>query len=254
MDATKSESLVRDTRISEFVRAAEASGSCKRPRRLASYFKYLVSPIEPVKRVLDIGGGAGTLSVFSSFWFDAEEVVCLEPGAAGSNDSMFRQFSALKDAAGLGDRVRMDDSTLQDFVAQEPFDLVILHNSVNHLDESAVFHLHEDATARARYAEHCNLVARMTTPGGSLIVADCSPRNLFASLGLHNPFAPTIDWDIHQPPELWANLFEEAGFSDPKIRWTGISRAGPLVSAMVRNRACAYCLNSHFALTMKKSS
>lgn len=39
-------------------------------------------------------------------------------------------------------------------------------------------------------------------------------------LGIRNPWAPSIEWNKHQPPGVWARLLENAGFRDPRIRWT----------------------------------
>jgi SAM-dependent methyltransferase len=238
----------------EFVRAAHQSKAVQRPRRLATYFTYLLKPVESADRVLDIGGGAGSLSIFAAIRLNAQDVVCLEPNAAGSNDSMMANFAALQAKSGLADRVRLDRRPLESLVSEEPFDLVMLHNSINHLNESAVPHLGVSSEARDAYLEYLTKVAKLAKPGGWLVVADCSPKNLFARLEIRNPVAPTINWSLHQPPELWADLLRAVGFSSPKIRWTGVSRLGAIGSILTRNRPIAYCLNSHFALTMRRSA
>lgn len=230
---------------------AEQSGAVVRPRNLARYFAYLLRAVPGARTVLDVGGGMGALSFFSALWFEAEEVVCLEPGAAGSNDKMLDAFSALQASAGTGDRVRLEPAALEDYEPPRPFDLVLMHNSINHLDEESVSELHRSAEARSAYLRHLERIAALTAPGGTLVIADASPDNLFARLGVHNPFAPTIEWHIHQPPDLWAQLLSDVGFAGPKIRWTGINRLGPL-TVLTRNKPVTWCLNSHFALTMRR--
>ena len=37
-----------------------------------------------------------------------------------------------------------------------------------------------------------------------LVVCDCSNSNFFARLNISNPFAPAIEWQKHQRPEVWS--------------------------------------------------
>jgi hypothetical protein len=102
------------------------------------------------------------------------------------------------------------------------------------------------------YAKLFRQLSDVTAPGGHVIVVDCSPHNFFASIGMPNPFAPTIEWQKHQTPETWAKLLSAPGFTDPNISWltfNGLGRAG---RALLGHKTIAYLLRSHFRLEMRK--
>ncbi len=50
----------------------------------------------------------------------------------------------------------------------------------------------------------------------TLIISDCKNQNLFYSLGITNPLMKTIEWEKHQPPEVWANIAGKFGYK--KVR------------------------------------
>ena len=145
--------------------------------------------------------------------------------------------------------------TLEDYDGKDgPFDIILLHNAINHLDEAACIHLHEGGAYRARYAAIAAKVAALAAPGGTLILSDCARRNFFPDvLGTPSPFARIIEWNKHQQPELWAQLFSSAGFARPKIRWASPNRLGA-VGMPLRVRAIQYFLTSYFVLTMTRAS
>ena len=149
--------------------------------------------------------------------------------------------------------VRFGAEAFQDWDPQgQRFDVVLMHASINHLDEEGCIHLHRDPGARQRYAKVFEKLAAISRPGASLVVVDCSRRNLFGDLGLTCPFAPTIEWQKHQPPELWAELLAAAGFGQARIRWNSLNALGPLGSALLGNRLGSYLTTSLFCLTMTR--
>jgi SAM-dependent methyltransferase len=203
------------------------------------------------KRVLDVGAGDGLHALYLACR-GAERVVALEPEAAGSRTGARQRFEQLAEQLGVSS-VELCPETFQDYDALgERFDIVFLHSSINHLDEEACIELHRSAVARGRYRPLFAKLASLTAPSGRLIAIDCSRRNLFARLPLTNPVARTIEWEKHQPPQLWASLLEEAGFRDPVIRWTtfnSLRRPGRL---LLGNAAAAWLLTSSFSLVMTK--
>lgn len=199
------------------------------------------------RSVLDIGGGGGVLS-FAAAHAGASRVVCLEPGAAGSSSRAADEF------AGLQRRfpdlpVRLDTRPFQEFEPDAPFDVVLLHNSINHLDEAACVDLRRSAEAREAYLTLFRRIARISAPGATLLISDCSPSNAFGMLGLRNPLAPTIEWHKHQPPSVWAALASEAGFGDPATYW---STFHPLAWPLLANSVGAFLTFSHFSLRLRR--
>ncbi len=220
---------------------------------LASYLDYLFAGISfEGKSMLDVGGGFGLFAFFAVLK-GAREVVVLEPKRSGSNTRIEDRFEVLRTRLGTGDRVRMLPVTLQEYESGgRPFDVVLLHNSVNHLNEEACRRLHRSEKAVAVYRGIFEKVASLTSSGGSVIIADCSRYNFFPMLGSRNPIVPMIEWDKHQPPGLWSRLAREAGLHEPKVRWTSPNRLGRIGRVFLGNRVAAFFLTSHFCLTLKK--
>ena len=123
------------------------------------------------------------------------EVVCLEPSAAGSNPRMektFRDWGASLDGPTNG-AVKLVRQDLQKFPPETPtevFDLVVIQNAINHLDEDACRRLPHDKEARERYIAIFAGLYQITAPGGWLIMADAARRNAWNLLGLHGPLSP----------------------------------------------------------------
>ena len=116
------------------------------------------------------------------------------------------------------DQVRLEPVTFQAFEpARKQFDIILLHNSINHLDETACINLLGDEASRTIYLNMCSKLSALASSGAKLIVCDCSRYNFFALLGIKNPFAPTIEWHKHQAPEIWVDLLSQVGFVNPRI-------------------------------------
>jgi SAM-dependent methyltransferase len=203
------------------------------------------------RSVLDIGAGAGAASFYAACK-GASLVVSLEPEAAGSRSGMQERFELTRRRL-HAHQVALRPETLQEFHADgECFDVLVSIASINHLDERACIHLLKDPAARATYAEMFSKLADLTKRGGHLIVADCSRRNVFGDLGVSNPLTPTIEWEKHQRPEVWANLLHDAGFRAPRIRWPAFNTLRWPGRFLLGNRVAAYFLRSTFCLTMER--
>ena len=129
------------------------------------------------RRVLDVGGGLGTCS-FLAVAAGAAEAICLDPEAAGATSGTGAVFSGL--AAELGiDNAHIEPTTLQSYVAPpRSFDVVIFHNSINHVEEAACIELERSEEARRAYRAVFTQVADLSRPGADLIIAAYLP--LFA--------------------------------------------------------------------------
>ena len=205
------------------------------------------------KSVLDIGGGFGLYSFYAASR-GAKNVVCLEPEAEGSSSGTINKFQRLHRLLDCN-QVQFKPVTLQALEpAAETFDVILLHNSINHLDETACINLLRESKAKSIYRKIFSEIDALSNQGAKLIICDCSRYNFFALLRIRNPFAPTIEWSKHQAPEVWANLLGEAGFVNPKIRWSSFNKLRHWGRVLLGNRLMAYFLTSHFCLTMDKPS
>jgi SAM-dependent methyltransferase len=223
-----------------------------RERNLIFHQRWLFAGVDFENRtLLDIGAGTG-LNGFYAACRGAREVICIDPEADGSTAGAQERFARLKKRLGVNN-IRLEPAFFQSYEAGErKFDIILLHNSVNHLDESACIDLLEDAAARARYQRIFEKIAALAKPRATLILCDCSRYNFFAALGLRNPVMPTIEWNKHQAPETWAQLLVAAGFEEPHIRWSSFNRLGAAGERVLGNKFAAYFLKSHFCLTLRR--
>ena len=204
------------------------------------------------RRVLDIGGGSGLHSFYAAC-MGAKEVVCLEPETEGSRSGMGAKFRRLSGILGQ-DHVWFEPVTFQAFEpAGKQFDIILLHNSINHLDETACINLLNDDASKAIYMDICSKLSSLASSRAKLIVCDCSRYNFFALFRIRNPFAPTIEWNKHQAPEVWVDLLSQVGFVNPRIRWTSFNTLRSPGRVLLGNRLLSYFLRSDFRFTMEKS-
>lgn len=204
------------------------------------------------KRMLDIGGGNG-ICTFYAACMGAEEAICLEPEAEGVIANSVAGFHRLK-AHGLSDRIRFEPITFQRFVVgtDRKFDVILLHNSINHLNEWACINLLKEEKSRQVYLDLFENFYRHSNPDACLIICDCARRNFYGDLGMRNPLVPMIEWHKHQSPKVWASLAAEVGYCRPKIRWTSFNSLGTLGRYLLGNKLAAYFLLSHFRLQMQR--
>ncbi len=203
------------------------------------------------KRVLDIGGGVGVYSFYAAAC-GASEVILLEPELEGSSEGFNENFKQLKEK--LKDtKVELKRKTFQEFAPSAgEFDIVLLYNSINHLNEEACIHLRTSKEAQAIYSEIFNKLNTLMAAEGKLIICDCSNYNFFQLLGIRNPFTPTIEWEKHQTPEFWAQMLKKHGFSNPKIQWSAFPPFRQIGKWLFANKVGMYFTASHFCLYMTK--
>jgi len=242
---------VADT-LSEFYRAVVEAGQYPSIGNLRFHLASLFDGV-PLSdhRLLDVGGGDGVHSFYAACR-GAREVICLEPEADGSTAGTFERFRKLQDRLGL-DQVHLEPVTLQAFSPGVSFDVVLLHDSINHLDDRACAGLPRDTRAHASYLELFSKLASMCVPCATLIVCDCARRNFFGDLGVRDPFAPTIRWAAHQSPETWESLLNEAGFRRTRLRWSSPNGLGAWGRAILGHRLPAYFLKSHFGMWLRRA-
>jgi len=204
------------------------------------------------KRMLGIGGGYGMHSYYAAR-MGAEEVVCLEPEVEGSNSGVKKTFEMLH--ANLPSlNVELESTTIQAYAHNgKKFDIILLNDSINHLDEAACVNLHEDENSRERYRRVFAKISDLSMSQAKLIICDCSRYNFFALLKVRNPFFPAIEWHKHQAPELWVDLLASVGFQNPRISWSTFKSLRLPGKLLFGNRLASFFLRSHFCLRMGKA-
>lgn len=220
--------------------------------RLRFYLDRLFGGIDVEgKRALDIGAGNGVFSIALALR-GASEVCALEPEAAGSNSAMIERFLRMIQQVSVTN-VRLERKTLQEALpGLEPFDLVLLHNCINHFDEPSCIILHRDQAAQNAYLETFRDLYRVTKDNGTVIITDCTPHNVFGMVGLRSPLGPSIEWEKHQPPSVWARLAEEVGFRRERVEWTTPGHLGKLGRRLLSNSIASFFLFGHFILVLRK--
>jgi SAM-dependent methyltransferase len=174
------------------------------------------------KQVLEVGCGAGAWTIWAAL-HGAARVIGLEPEAAGSTQAIHNRLEENIGKLSLDGKIVAARHRLEDFADLEsPLDVVILFNVVNHLDEDAVIALADDPGARQRYLEALRKLRARMRSDGWLVVADCGRQNFWSRMGLVSPLAPTIEWQKHQPPRVWKEIFLSSGFRLFDLRWSPI--------------------------------
>jgi SAM-dependent methyltransferase len=205
------------------------------------------------KRILDVGGGTGVFSFYAAA-MGAADVICLEPESDGGTEGMSQRYRRLRIATGF-ENVRMVTDTFQNFEAPPgAFDLVLLHNSINHLDEVAAIQLRRDVPSREVYRLLFRKLSSLVAPGGDVLITDCARTNFFPLLHIPHPISRSIEWHKHQDPGLWAKMLQEAGFTSAAVGWSSYNSFGRLGWDLLANRVGAFFLTGHFRLLMRKQS
>ncbi|MEO8464187.1 MAG: methyltransferase domain-containing protein [Gammaproteobacteria bacterium] len=237
----------------EYLDAMVTTGLYPRPNNLRFFLEQIFHDLEfENRRVLDIGGGSGFLSFFAASR-GASEVICLEPELDGSTAGASHRFNSIVERHDFG-ACRLVPQTFQDYCLGQPglFDIVILHASINHLDEDACIRLRVSPDARRAYQRIFSDIAAMSAPGARIVMTDVSPLNFFPAMRVQNPFARSIEWHKHQTPETWIELLREAGYSDAETEWLTFNTLRGVGKFFLGNKCASYFLTSDFVLRMKK--
>lgn len=227
-------------------------GNLGNPKRLNYYLERLFQDVSfSNSRILDVGAGTGVFSFYTSLR-GAKQVISLEPELAGKPEKIGSTFKRFKSDLGI-DNVELLNSTFQDFTfSKSAFDLILFHNSINHLDESACKTLLDSKVAYSKYVSLFQKAFRLVKNGGKILIADSNRISVYSLLGLSNPFAPTIDWRLHHSPKTWIQIGVQAGFRRPINRWTSINQFGHIGSHLFGNKLISPFHQNHFSLMMEK--
>lgn len=203
----------------------------------------------PGKSLLEIGAGTGVFSAFAAVT-GAKHVTALEPEAAGSTAGYTTKIRRCRQWMNLPN-FEVCGSTIQEYRSNARlYDVVLLYNSINHLDEPCCMALLDDPHAYHAYQGIFRKIVSMMRPGAVLVLADCSRYNAFAMLGLRPPLAPYIEWHKHHTPATWIELLTPLGLGQPSVDWT---RYHPLrhMRGLAANAVFNFFTSSHFRLVMR---
>ena len=234
--------------LEDLIEYAIEHGWSRSRRQLAFRLSTLFQDIDLNGRsFLDIGGGNGLLTLYAAC-MGARSSVCLEPEGAGSlpgsSTPMLESASHLK-----LNNVELVHSSFQDYDARnQQFDIVMMHASVNHLDESACITLLTDSRSRGVYRNVFGKCASLMHKGGKLIIHEITPKNFFVQIGLPHPMAKLIEWHKHHTPDVWIDLLEECGFRLCQTRWLAYDRLGHVGQFILGNKLGSYMISGRFDL------
>ncbi len=199
------------------------------------------------KTFLEVGCGKGAWAIWAAL-NGATHCIGLEPEVDGSTPGTLKRFRDNIAALGLGDIIESRQQTLQQFLCTETnVDVVMMYNVINHIDEFATTHMHEDERLQQPYIDVLKQLRARMNKNGAVIIADCGRTNLWPQLGMVAPWEPTIEWEKHQDPPMWTRVFRKAGFECQSSRWSPIYPFG----ALSANALVQYLTRSVFIITYR---
>jgi SAM-dependent methyltransferase len=199
------------------------------------------------KSVLEVGCGAGAWAIWAAL-HGAARVIGLEPEADGSRRHIRERLLENIETLGLQTKIVAVDGCLEELAETEAmFDVVVMFNVINHLDEAAVVVLDQDRKAFEKYVAVLKKLRAQMRAGGWIIVADCARRNFWNQIGLTSPLVPWIEWHKHQNPRTWVKVFAASGFRPFDLRWSPMQPLPRLTS----NWLAQYVTCSDFVMRLR---
>jgi SAM-dependent methyltransferase len=235
-----------------FLNAAVRLGVYSNRQNLERHLSYLFGGVDlRHKHLLDVGGGAGLLTLYAAT--RGASAVCVEPESEGSTGGITKKFLQLRNAVDPELPAELVVGRIESYLSvRRHFDVVIIANAINHLNEEACIRLLDDRSAQADYEALFRSLCAALNPGGCLIATDCSKSNFFNDIGAKSPFMPDIEWRKHQAPATWDRLLQRAGFLPARVQWSSPNTLGSFGRFVLGNRLAAYFLLSHFRLVARK--
>lgn len=204
------------------------------------------------RSILDIGCGRGTF-LFWCLHKGASNCLGVEPEASGSTSGSSKIFEKAIIKLECEDQIELFKGIFQEIPDsyKGQFDIILMFNVINHLDEDAYIMLRNDKSALELYKSFIKWIGDFLKPNGRMIIADCAHNNFFSDLNITNPFAKNIEWNKHQNPRTLISLLAEAGFERVRLEWSTIY---PLrhFGRLFANQIVSYFRASHFILEVKK--
>jgi SAM-dependent methyltransferase len=208
------------------------------------------------KRILEIGAGNGLYACCVAS-LHAEHLIALEPQLDGARASYIATFEQRIEKLKLPN-LELQTVRLEGFSAPSAlFDLIYMLTVINHLDETHVRTLDTDEHSREVFRQRLRPVYEWLKPGGTLVISDNTNTHAYMplmKLGLlkRHPFAPSITWEIHQPPRVWKMLLESIGFTSICYHWATHWRYPQIPRVLCENVIAAYLYSGVFVLSAQR--
>lgn len=202
------------------------------------------------KSLMDFGGGNGIASFFAVHSDESCNCTIVDPFDEGSNSQMSNQYNQL--SRFYSGSVRLHNDYIDSLPVGDKYDLILMHNSINHIGEDIIEDIEINKNHWEKYLERLKPVVMRAKKGANIIVADCSNKNFWNDLGIKNPIASSIEWNIHQPPRVWKRMFEELGCTHINTKWTTRREFLTPGNILLANKFFSYFMESHFVSTYKK--
>lgn len=202
------------------------------------------------KTLLDLGGGNGIASFFAYHKEKSCKCTVVDPYLDGSHDQMRLQFNNLSKFN--DNAVTLHNDYVDTLPENSKFDLILMHNSINHIGEDIVCDIDTNKDSQIEYSRRLAKILDRAKSNATIIVADCSSKNLWNDLKIKNILAPTIDWNLHKPPSVWQKLIEDLRCEHIRTKWTARREFLLLGKLLLSNRFASYMINSSFVSIYKK--
>ena len=201
------------------------------------------------KNVLDIGSGNGIFSFYAKIC-GARKVICLEPSLDGSSNNNNYIFNLIKKNFKFKDVTYLAEN-VQDYITYQKFDLIILKDSINHIDEESCINLKKSNIFKNNYINLFNKIYGLMSTNANIFISDCSNKNFFDDLNLKNPFVSDIEWFKHQDPNEWIKLMKITNYNIDSLKWSSINSLRFLKN-FNNNKIISYFTSSNFRIIASK--
>jgi SAM-dependent methyltransferase len=236
--------------LSEYYSVVEATGAQRSLSNFKFYLSYLFNGVSFAgKRVLDIGAGSGYMGFYAACR-GAKEVVCLEPEESGANAQLneaFSQFQSRLPAA----NVERISQTIQDSDLENTFDIILMHNSINHVIAGCPT-LRRDTSLQKEASRIFAKIFNKCENGADFLIVDNSRYHAFQLLRMKHPLSPHVGWRHHETPAFWMSLLKPVGFEKRQLCWGSLNTFGTPGRLLMNNPLAAYIVGMPFILTVGK--
>lgn len=208
------------------------------------------------KRILEIGAGNGLYACCVAS-LHADHLVAIEPEMDGSRNTSIDIFKQGIEKLNLHN-IEFHPVAMQAYAAPAAsFDLIYMLTVINHLDETHVQTLDQDEHSREVFRNLLQPVYDWLKPRGMLVISDNTNTHAYRSLlrlGVlkKHPFVPQIEWEKHQPPQVWGKLLESIGFTSIQYHWATLWRYPWIPRFLCDNVVAAHLYSGVFVLRAQR--
>jgi len=225
---------------------------------LATYIREIeewrkLTGVSQVRRMLEIGSGAGWFLVTAVALGFAQEGIGVDPAFSedGTAIEEIRKTETVIHKLNLSKRVCFRICTFTAFLENaysktEKFDLIVFRNTLHHLYPRSK----ETQTDQERVSECIkdlhSTINLLSDPGYIYVMETIRPSNVYATMyNLYRSFrgAPAIDWESKRSLSEWTWILKEAGF-----KLIGTTRLGVPHPLFSRAPVGAKLLSSSFLI------